>query len=505
MKNIFSLVIFLLSINLSFARECDPYDFSLSSAKIGNLEELSEVTEAAECNYASSKERISLHFRKRFELSERKQINIKHSKNNFFSKKMIPLFSTEKELKALNLILTKDEIDTAIDRKSCFNVVCILTEHFGDQDVAMQAMIIANKSGYGVQKTDEKTSNWTAEELSRLSQTLNYLPVELEKLPQMRRFRKVPEKEKDADGSRVAGWTFLTKNSDIYIPEKTLSAGHSGQILDIIVHELAHQHDNENHDHSSMKFMSSSPEFKEFSGWKNVDKMITNEKGLPEVEINTEFKEGLCFITEYSKTNQYEYYAEMLTNYILHPVKLKTTCPKVYQFAKDKVFSGKEFSKHINTYSDEKLGKVIKECVTPNYVDFSFPKRKVELETGIVIDAMGGIVNTENQSCKELLSKMIPDNCRVDVGVRDREVRSLLTQAEDLLHKDIAKAFKEIKVGQVASSCKVACSTPQISPGLIKSMNKSTPGFHGLSNQKQRGLLNRMFLGTEFTNKKLFK
>lgn len=89
-----------------------------------------------------------------------------------------------------------------------------------------------------------------------------------------------------------------------------------GRSFEAYYHEVGHATD------LSLGRLSSSDEFK-----KIMQQEMDNIKDLP------------CVYTWYAKTNEMEFFAEMFACYIRFPDQLETSCPKVYFYFKDTVFS----------------------------------------------------------------------------------------------------------------------------------------------------------------------
>jgi hypothetical protein len=93
-----------------------------------------------------------------------------------------------------------------------------------------------------------------------------------------------------------------------------------------VYHELAH---NMNY---PLKMMDNSPEWLAMSGWvlKGQDWEYNSEKS--------------CVTSKYAATNPSEDWAEALTSYRYSPQILKKECPQKYEFVKQKVYKGKEYT-----------------------------------------------------------------------------------------------------------------------------------------------------------------
>lgn len=89
-------------------------------------------------------------------------------------------------------------------------------------------------------------------------------------------------------------------------------------------HEIAHNY-------GTYYGIDSSAEWLKVSGWKEVNKKFINER--PEE-----------FVTRYAASNFFEDFAESFTYYRYYPQTLKEKSPTRYEFLKNKIFSGKEFT-----------------------------------------------------------------------------------------------------------------------------------------------------------------
>jgi len=64
---------------------------------------------------------------------------------------------------------------------------------------------------------------------------------------------------------------------------------------------------------------------------------------LHAASIGRAWIDGLGFVSEYAKTNQFEDFAESYMTYIRDPETLLFASPEKYQFMRDEVFFGREY------------------------------------------------------------------------------------------------------------------------------------------------------------------
>jgi hypothetical protein len=91
-----------------------------------------------------------------------------------------------------------------------------------------------------------------------------------------------------------------------------------------VFHELAHNVS------TKLKDMDESPSWLKLSDWIKKGDDWSSSKSA-------------CFTTKYGLTNPYEDYAEALSTYRYNPKEFKNSCPKKYEYLKEKVFKGKEY------------------------------------------------------------------------------------------------------------------------------------------------------------------
>ena len=154
-----------------------------------------------------------------------------------------------------------------------------------------------------------------------------------------KRLKEFNEKQAKGETKYCGAANFSHKK--LFLSEKCLelkdTRNHHQPFFHNFTHEYAHFYD---YDTEKAQFMSLSDGWKSLSGWRNVVSMEPDNKS----EEKWIFDQNAAFVTAYSKESPIEDFAEALTFYRLNPSKLKEISESKYQYIKDMIYSGKEFT-----------------------------------------------------------------------------------------------------------------------------------------------------------------
>lgn len=76
--------------------------------------------------------------------------------------------------------------------------------------------------------------------------------------------------------------------------------------------------------------------------------------------METFARDGTGFVSPYARTNIYEDFAETYMNYVRDPQRLLFCSPEKYEFMRNEIFSGNEYTSPILAYLDyDSIGRQI--------------------------------------------------------------------------------------------------------------------------------------------------
>ena len=218
---------------------------------------------------------------------------------------------------------------------NCKKVLCAVKEIFG-RDVGSRILYIMQEYGLnGSHLSFRNTSNWNKEELDVLLQGLEDLPKGMLPLDDNRSFVRMKRgytytKYNIGDGCVGA-------NSEIRFFDCWWEDFHGSNRMSVLAHEVAHYVGEE-------LAIDDTPEWLSLSGWETELYYDSNRKLRSRWSANKD----ACFLSTYGQTKPAEDFAEMFVAYRYSSETLKKECPKKYNFMKDLVFNGIEFTKDKN-------------------------------------------------------------------------------------------------------------------------------------------------------------
>ncbi len=251
------------------------------------------------------------------------------------SPKLIKLFDK------LTTKMTPDGITTKYQNNSkCTDVICAAKEIFGPK-VGPRLLYLLGKYGMNASPIPfgETAVPWNHEELEPVIAAFENLPpgllpiLDSKKLARYKWGSTLPnyaELEKKEPSQCVAANSGMEFFDCHFRKEKWLQEQHA-------FHEVSH--------YIGIEFS-----LHDWESWLKLSKWeeTTQPNGI--IGFNTNWKAGLpkCFVSKYAQANPKEDFAESMVAYRYNPQILKANCPAKYDFLKDLVFDGIE-------YTDEKL------------------------------------------------------------------------------------------------------------------------------------------------------
>jgi hypothetical protein len=262
----------------------------------------------------------------------------------------------------------------------CSEVICVLEKTLGDRESAYRALNVSYISSYrpALMQRTETDYLWSKKELRDLNYSVNLMPQSLLKSQTLGNIYTLPDGFGLNDSPNASGWATMgeAKTGEITFRDHIRRNDNWG--VHVMIHEMAHHHDFKNYTKSSYKTTTGmSIGYHRVNGWRVTGKKTKTIGGYTYEEDVWEYdKENACFIRNYASTSHKEDFAEAITYYITEGERLKNTCPKVYNFMRDRVFAGKEYKKpsygqivenYINAHKDE-----LKKCLSTNAKHISY-------------------------------------------------------------------------------------------------------------------------------------
>lgn len=235
--------------------------------------------------------------------------------------------------------------------KGCTTVLCATTKLFGSEESAHLALAIFRQTGYLV-KLDQHYSPqgveqlWSVTELRAIDRVLRLLPSEFYHLPTLEGFYRMADNYRvEGHSKQIAAFADSNKRSIVCYESIHL---HDGGAAAIVLHEILHHHDFSNH--QAGELFSSHSRFSELSGWDRGSSVRNPETGVVEQKYTA--RAGARFVRDYASGSPLEDFAESSTYYVMNPMVLKQLDPEKYEFIREKVFKGKEFSAGVDGLRD---------------------------------------------------------------------------------------------------------------------------------------------------------
>lgn len=306
--------------------------------------------------------------------SDEYQKNFSGQLNKKATIKGVILEGSSDELKFLTSMLGENPIVRLSDYKECSTALCALTKIYKSEEAAHRAFNIAKRSGYIVSMEKEFTTDkglsgqlFSLEELQKIDLAYKRLPDNYKKIKTLDRLKRMPDGYGEPGSSDTAAWArpgyhagHFHVNGEIVFLD-TGFIGDGGWGAHVAVHELTHHLDFASSP-NSYEGISQSPEFLKLSGWKKKSSYVTDEKtGKRKLQEQWESNKEKTFVRDYAASAPAEDFAESTAYYMYQPKYLKTIDPDKYNFIKDKVFKGKEFTNDLNFPVNK--NEILKSCL----------------------------------------------------------------------------------------------------------------------------------------------
>lgn len=196
----------------------------------------------------------------------------------------------------------------------CKKVLCTLTSMFGEKR-ARDMLFMKQKFGFNISPAIRSPSqSFTDKELVNLKKGMMDFPLSMLPYQSNKGCTKLHKDQSFGLGVSANAMIWMTEVWTNYSPERMQA---------IMFHEMSHNI-------GQSKKLDTSEEWLKISGW--VDRV--------EYWIPSEKK----FISDYSYANPQEDFAESMVGYRYDPVTLKKIAPEKYEFIKNKVFGGIEYT-----------------------------------------------------------------------------------------------------------------------------------------------------------------
>jgi hypothetical protein len=318
-------------------------------------------------------------------LQEMSEYNEKIFKYKYLTSKKVSGVSIEdedidkiqllEELTIQKAVFSSDK-DIVIDLKSkfkipekCHKVDCVLEAVFGEDD-AIKMVYLKTKYGFNVSSLAfENSSNMNQVELDSVIKAIQSFPSGLFPMLENKQLTKFLRGYTltiyDTDNSRVfanSSITFFDHWSDI--PESEMKEY-------VTTHELAHYI-------ADQLSLNQEKAWHKLSGWSVIKGRMQEEE-----EKKWQFSKTDVFISNYAQTNPAEDFAETVSAYRYNPELLRGVSPDKYQFMKEVVFSGIEYTgpescQEKNSFNYQVQKKVNKTLKSFKVSDFLKNNEKVD-------------------------------------------------------------------------------------------------------------------------------
>jgi len=337
---IFIFSIFLNSVKANqHLKVCNSSKFE--NFNIAQFEKInSDLVKEDDCNEKLKKENL---IKSRYEKNFPKELP--RIKENIYG---IEIEGTKDELKILKEALCEGD-ESNLPRvwmekaKNCKTAVCALGSLYNSELSGMQILSLAketqskeNPNGivitasqrYGHRVKQEQL--WTSDEINQIVEAIDLLPNDKKNLHKLESIIRMPDGfrikgEEKASAHAIAKNNFFKIKGEILIYERAFLTPH--EFKEVFIHELGHHYDYVNNE-------SEKDAFRGLSGWNQTIKLG---------RISYNYKNSSSFVTEYSKTDPSEDFAEDFSYYVTNSLWLKLFAKDKYDYIKNNVFNGKEF------------------------------------------------------------------------------------------------------------------------------------------------------------------
>ena len=484
------LFTFLLSFQLNSA-ECIPNDSTGLCVPAINLS-IREVNQQANsilkvvpsdinCSNEENLRIVIKEYKSYFPEKNKKQHIISSNNDSsldfFIPKNKIKLKATKTEIELLKKIIPSNtKIVELANSGNCKTVVCILTKHFANKEIAIRSMTIMkeNEVLLEIDKFKNLNNDWKVQDIRDIQKALRFLPKKYKKLNNLNRFIRVPEGHGLAGHPRAAAWTIqkykswlTTKGGYIRVTVDLAFKGRN-RILKTLVHELAHQVDFEGFETNPSLLLSESLGFNNLSNWKETEVHTVNNKGEPIVSKKWTSDKNACFITDYAGTEPIEEFAESFAYYVTSPLKLKNKCPRTYNFLKKYLFSGREYLSTKNlTPKIEK--SIMTNCLSQNLTHLTTFHKVANLKNDDIISVSSEAFNLNSKQCQLALITNFPVPChkRYPTEVK-KEFAVVFEKLNKSVEMDLLEALKSFDKQSLKKTCGEYCTPYQLAPEIIK-------------------------------------
>lgn len=228
----------------------------------------------------------------------------------------------------------KDQIkiqDTYSINPKCNKVKCAVEKIWG-QELGLKLLYMLEKHSFnGSDIAFSHSKPFSVEEMDDILMALGDLPPHFVPLgiPNQRlgRFSYPASPETQGVIASAGIWLF-----DLWTEQTRPKKQYS------VYHELSHNVA------ISLKKLDSSPEWMALSGWEKINKGTLSKVEESFDKKNWTYKGDACLVSTYGGVNPEEDFAESMSSYRYSPQDFQKRCPEKYNFLKEKVFKGIEYT-----------------------------------------------------------------------------------------------------------------------------------------------------------------
>ncbi|MFN3455565.1 MAG: hypothetical protein ACK41T_11455 [Pseudobdellovibrio sp.] len=319
-QNIFFLLAQVIFLNLVQASE-----------QVGYFAATDQLIDRANCRYPVAKSIDQI--KNYFSIEERRKTSFQKDQHVMgFNLKADFTFYIE----LLKLSIEKDpyvnfaadgvvDYDLTLAKKNCNQVVCIFKYIYGSESLAYKAMYLLHKFSFNISHVRYGSLSKISEsEVDTILQTLEFVPPHLLPFEKNKKIEKIADKPKDYD--------FIYADNSIHLyPDWTKAT--SQKRMYTLFHEFAHNWaktglgDN----------LDDTQEWLSLTKWKKIP------AGFSYAWKNSNLKDHSKWLSEYSRENAWEDFAEAVSAYRFNPQVLLSVSPERYEFIKRNIFGNIEF------------------------------------------------------------------------------------------------------------------------------------------------------------------
>lgn len=274
------------------------------------------------------------------------------------------MFSRETDNESVQANMDVIKVFPGIDK--CKHEVCIIKNIFGEEE-GIYYFYLLDKYNFNISpyasyfdvRGDmyEDSHLFTLEELKNIADVFNMLPVELFKHFKFGSHFKKIDRDKAPDKENVIADSAMRFYSLFSRLDKEEQAA-------TIIHEIGHNMA----DSLGLKSLDETAAWYEISGWKRNEAKDADGK----IEVSYTYNlQSNNFVSEYAKSSPVEDFAEAFAAYVVNPNFLKQKSIKKYNYMKNVIFGGIEYtgnscktqgSKEINIKLEES-GNNVSSCL----------------------------------------------------------------------------------------------------------------------------------------------